>query len=373
MNACHLECQISQSNNFFNFKKYPENKFKVDLAMKLRATGSSNDKVSARPATLQKLNSFRRDLPFMSQNALQALLQKVHKEGLPEVRHAKGMKEATRMILSNMNAYGPLLLHEPVDTIDGQPATIWMANTMSLLAGLYQQGGQWARLLHETHSSKASQQAAPWKLLLYSDEVCPGNQLSHRLERKTMAIYGSFAEFHNMLQHEDAWFVVSIARSQEISNIQAGISQIFAKVIKSIFMNPVANPRLGVCLPHATDSRQDIRLHFTMGGWIQDGLAMKQTFCAKGDSGTKFCMLCNNIRSMPQADSTSQEEEDIPGSSVSTLAECELATDIEVLAAFQKCHQNSATMSKEQFAIYQQAAGITYNQHSLLLDQVLIP
>ena len=342
--------------------------------MKLHATGSSNDKVSARPAKLQKLNSFRRDLPFMSQNALQALLQKVHKEGLPEVRHAKGMKEATRMILSNMNAYGPLLLHEPVDTIDGQPETIWMANTMSLLAGLHQQGGQWARLLHETHSSKASQQAAPWKLLLYSDEVCPGNQLSHRLERQTMAIYGSFAEFHNnMLQREDAWFVVSIARSQEISNIQAGISQIFAKVIKSIFMNPVANPRLGVCLPHATDSRQDIRLHFTMGGWIQDGLAMKQTFCTKGDSGTKFRMLCNNIRSMPQADSTSQEEEDIPGSSVSTLADCELATDIEVLAAFQKCHQNSATMSKEQFAIYQQAAGITYNQHSLLLDQVLIP
>ncbi len=337
------------------------------------ASSHGKDEELGRPAKLQKLDQFRRAMPYMSQSALQALLQKIQKEGLPQLKTANAMKEASRSILGNMQAYGPLLLHEPVDTIDGQPATIWMANTLSLLAGLYKQGGQWANMLQRFHNAKPSHLQAPWQLLLYSDEVCPGNQLGHRLERKTMAIYASFAEFQTMLQHEDAWFVLSISRSQEISNIQAGVSQVFAKLIRSIFTNPVGDPRLGLCLPHATDSKQDLRLHFTLGGWIQDGLAMKQTFSTKGDSGTKFCMLCNNIRSMPcmQADSH-QLEEDIPGSTVATLAECELATDAEVLAAFQTCQRHSTSMSKEQFAIYQQASGITHNPSSLLLDQVPI-
>ncbi|CAE7212053.1 HMGS [Symbiodinium sp. CCMP2592] len=66
------------------------------------------------------------------------------------------------------------------------------------------------------------------------------------------------------------------------------------------------------------------------------------------------------------------EEEDIPGSNVTHLSECELATDQEVLTAFQTCQRLSRTMPKDQFAMYQQAAGITHNQHSMLLDQALL-
>ncbi|CAE7259597.1 unnamed protein product [Symbiodinium sp. CCMP2592] len=296
-----------------------------------------------RAAKLRKLNDFRRELPYISQNGLATLLQKVHKEGLPEIRQAKAMKEATRSILSSMNTYGDLLLHEPMATITGDEQNIWLTNCMSLLAGLYKQGGNW---------------------------VLPGNQLGHRLERKTWAIYASF---HTKLQHEDTWFLLSIARSSEVASLEAGISQVFSKLLRSIFCNKIADPRLGLCLPHATDSTQDIRLFFTMGGWIQDGLAMKQTFSTKGDSGTKFCILCNNIRSMAiHTEATLEEEEDIPGSNVTHLSECELATDQEVLTAFQTCQRLSRTMPKDQFAMYQQAAGITHNQHSMLLDQALL-
>ena len=47
-----------------------------------------------RAAKLRKLNDFRRDLPLISQNGLASLLQKVHREGLRQIRQAKAMKES---------------------------------------------------------------------------------------------------------------------------------------------------------------------------------------------------------------------------------------------------------------------------------------
>ena len=325
---------------------------------------------SSRATKLQKIDSLRRSCPYVSQAALEALLKKVKEEGVPEVSHSKAMKEATRHYLSSMDAYGKLLMQVQVVTVDGNTKPIWIANALSLLAGAYRQGGAWAAMLQRVHGQRPSSYTTPWRLLLYADEVVPGNSLAHRQERKTHAIYASFAEFHSLLSCEDAWFIVAMLRSPEVADIQASIGQVFAKILESIFCSPVADPRTGLCLPHLSDSAQDLKLFFTMGGWLQDGLSMKLTFSTKGGSGDKFCMLRNNIRAMPMDSDTSEvSEEDILGSTVSQLAACELATDREVLDAFQACKAKAATMSKDNFTIHQQAAGISFNAHCLLLNQ----
>lgn len=324
-----------------------------------------------RPHKLQKLNDLRRSTPYVSQTALQALLEKIHQEGVPELKQRKAMKEATRAELAKMSHYGPLLLQCPCTTPSGQSIPINMANTNSMLAGAYHQGGSWANMLAKTHQEQPSSFSTPWQLLLYSDEVVPGNALANRLERKTLAIYGSFGQFGHFLQYEDAWFILCLARSPEVTKLSGNISQVFSKLLETIFLSQVANPRHGLLLPHGQDSSQDIKLYFTMGGWVQDGLAMKQTFSTKGDSGDKFCLLCSNIRSqaMPTTPGQPFLEEDILGSTVCTLAECALSTDQEVLQAFQDCQHNAATMTREDFQLYQQAAGISHCPQSLLLNQ----
>lgn len=236
---------------------------------------------SSRATKLQKIDSLRRSCPYVSQAALEALLKKVKEEGVPEVSHSKAMKEATRHYLSSMDAYGKLLMQVQVVTVDGNTKPIWIANALSLLAGAYRQGGAWAAMLQRVHGQRPSSYTTPWRLLLYADEVVPGNSLAHRQERKTHAIYASFAEFHNLLSCEDAWFIVAMLRSPEVADIQASIGQVFAKILESIFCSPVADPRTGLCLPHLSDSAQDLKLFFTMGGWLQDGLSMKLTFPQK--------------------------------------------------------------------------------------------
>lgn len=147
---------------------------------------------SSRPQKLQKLNDLRRSTPYVSQTALQALLQKIKQEGLPELHQRKAMKEATRAELDKCCHYGPLLITRDCVSASGQSITINMANGNSMIARAYAQGGAWAQLLAQTHRAKPSSASQPWSLLLYSDEVVPGNALANRQERKTTAILWQF-------------------------------------------------------------------------------------------------------------------------------------------------------------------------------------
>lgn len=123
----------------------------------------------------------------MTQSALQSLLCKIHQEGMPDLKYKRDMKEATRLQLSSMDAYGPLLLEANVATTEGTMEPIWIVNLLSLLVGAYQLNGSWANFFHNAHAKNPSSPQKPWQLLLYSDEVVPGNQLAARQNRKVLA------------------------------------------------------------------------------------------------------------------------------------------------------------------------------------------
>ena len=102
--------------------------------------------------------------------------------------------------------------------------------------------------------------------------------------------------------------------------------------------------------------------------FLQDGGAMKFCFNLKGDAGDKFCSLCCNCR----AYNFEGMEEDMLGSDVCSLKELQLATDAEVLQAFQTCKEKKRTLSKSDFALWETATGITYNDYALFLNEELL-
>ena len=153
------------------------------------------------------------------------------------------------------------------------------------------------QFFHKAHTENPSSPEKPWSLPLYSDEVVPGNPLASRINRKVYAIYGSFAQHKTKLQCEDAWLILAILPSTILAELEASIGQVFAKLIEAIFLGPACDPRNGLYMPHQVTS-MDVMLYFDLGGFVQDGLAMKQTFNIKGASGDKFCMLCSNIRAI---------------------------------------------------------------------------
>ena len=74
-----------------------------------------------------------------------------------------------------------------------------------------------------------------------------------------------------------------------------------------IFNNHMVEPQTGHLLKHPSDSRLDSRLYFSWRAMICDGAAHKAAWSSKGDSGTKFCMLCANATGhKPTMDSQAQ-------------------------------------------------------------------
>ena len=144
-------------------------------------------------------------------------------------------------------------------------------------------------------SDKPSTAADPWRLVLYSDEVVPGNQLSVSIKRNIWLIYFIFLEM-KQLGNEDAWCPLAAIPSIDLKTVNAGISQVFRLLIKSFFGLLTYDMRGGIHLADGTvHTGERVRLFATLSMVLQDGGAQKLVWGCKGDAGTTLCMLCHNL------------------------------------------------------------------------------
>ena len=297
-----------------------------------------------RPQKLRKLNNFKRIIPFCSQSALSAILDLVEKEGVPELHNEKQLKEASRAELAKMCHYGPILEQKVARTVDGGTTTLLFLNLLSYLTATFAQGGGFADLLERCHQSSPSSYARPWHGIFYSDEVHPGNQLSSTT-RKTWAVYFSFKEFGQAtLSKEDAWVTLLIKRSTEVSSLEASIGQCFKLILEHMFTSEWGNPCHGVLLKQQEKS---LKLYWTVGMFLQDGSAQKHTFGNKQDSGSRICLHCKNIFSC--SGSALAESEGTISSKFLTKASLDLATNQEVLDAWQRMKKREGKVTKDEW------------------------
>ena len=86
----------------------------------------------------------------------------------------------------------------------------------------------------------------PWRLVLYADEVVPGDGFKGNNLRKVWVIYFSWLELGLMqLSNEDAWFCECAQRTYDVAKWSGGISQLMAVVIKR-FYGSIAECNLAV-------------------------------------------------------------------------------------------------------------------------------
>ena len=206
-----------------------------------------------------------------------------------------------------------------------------------------------------------SSPSRPWSLILYLDELVPGNVLG-RAERKSSAFYTSFAQFSNQLCNSHAWLTLAIARSHFVANLEGGVSQIMSTLLKSTFCNPMVDPHPGFLLKHPSG---DIRLHFKFSMLLADGAAQKQAWGSKGDSGSKFCFLCSNIR----AAGTSEDQMHC---NIKKYDQLVLTTDAQVLQSYHNLNSRKLTSTKKEFQLWEQATGWTWSAKAMMLDQQLL-
>ena len=120
-------------------------------------------------------------------------------EQLPQVSSRKAIREARNAHVNLATPYGPV--HQRIDLGEGVSAEI--QHPMAMLYAVSASSPAFAALLRRAVDRFPCSPVSPWKLIVYTDEVSPGNQLAYAHERKTWAWYWSFMEFEQSLSSED--------------------------------------------------------------------------------------------------------------------------------------------------------------------------
>lgn len=315
----------------------------------------------------RKISDLRSSLPFCSQTALAAICKEIESGGLPENLSRYAIWKETKDFLedSSMTMYGPFFKHAEVTTVDNTKKETIYINFLSLLSGTFHKAGAFTDFLLQLHAVTPSSVERPWRCVAFCDEVHPGNIL-HSTSRKSWCIYISFLEFNRFLSKSDCWFCVAISRSQEVGTFAAGISQLFRIVLEDIFASGV--PETGVLL---TSPKGSLRLHFTLSMILQDGAAQKSVWASRQDTGSKPCFLCKNLFQLRDA-STLEAGGGNVFSQFLKHDQLQIATDTEVVSSWQRLGRQLHTVSKKEFDLRQQAAGLSYSVHALLSSEKLL-
>ena len=75
-------------------------------------------------------------------------------------------------------------------------------------------------------------------IVLYTDEVAPGNTLALVTHRKFWSFYVSFLQFGEHLCYEDHWFEVAVLRTGVAKTVVGGMSARSGALLKSFFAAP---------------------------------------------------------------------------------------------------------------------------------------
>ena len=344
------------------------------IAECLAMASSSTD----RAAKCRKLHFLRMKLPHMSKTALQSVLLEVRQHGIPEYDRRQDQLAGLRDELAQHCAYGNLLQETAFENVDGSHQTQLMVNPLSLLHGSISQGGSYEELVLRTLRRTKCDADNPWNLVIYCDEVVPGNPLAVRLDRKAHLFYFTFLEFgQRALSNTAAWLICGLHTSVSVQAMSAGVSQLMAKVVKAFFCAESCDVLDGGLFVKLSTGRT-ISLHFQMGFFLQDGAAHKAVFCLKADSGCRFCILCKNMFCSYSKDSDATDtadEDDSPEDGLicttCKYSDLVLATDAEILQAADRLAQRAQELDAGTLRQWETAVGMTHQPHGILLDKDL--
>ena len=156
-----------------------------------------------------------------------------------------------------------------------------------------------AFLYHMTSISAAfadvmrSVAVGPLRLIVYIDEISPGNPLRPEKSRTLQAIYWAFADWpQHVLQRTACWPVFGTIRSSLVKKLPGDVSGLMKRVLHVFFPANGSSLANGIYL--CCGSVRFV-VKATFYGFLADEKAHKELSLTKGASGMKPCITCHNV------------------------------------------------------------------------------
>ena len=151
--------------------------------------------MEGRPQKLARLTTLRNRLPYVSQQALAAMLTVASEEELPPACTRKDIRAARNASVHLSTPYGPLHQKMNVAMTNGAQLEVEIQHPAAMLWHLCQTSSRFSDLVARTCQRHPASFREPWSVILYADEILPGNQLAYKNGRKVWGMYWSIHQF----------------------------------------------------------------------------------------------------------------------------------------------------------------------------------
>ena len=131
-------------------------------------------------------------------------------------------------------------------------------------------------------------------LIVYNDELTPGDPLQPDNLRKSSIWYVTVLEFNQQLRLEDAWLPAALVRHVHITKLSDKMAE-FSKCVFDVWCSPASVGLLthGLVLDLGGDQRRVVK--FKIISTLADYAALQGMWSAKGASGIRPCLKCQNV------------------------------------------------------------------------------
>ena len=226
---------------------------------------------------------------FVSQNALAEILTAVRESGeVPQATSRSTVKRRRETAIEADTPYGPLLQTFEAEKADGTKVSLPFCSPAAFLYHASRTCPVMQKLL-DCASQTENSFLRPWKIILYVDEISPGNQLKTTNRRKLQAFYWAVQEIGGLeLTQEHSWNVLTCVRTEIANDLKGGWSHLFKQCVKLFFVE-TGNLESGIQVQVGGAMRM---VCFQLGYFLADESAIKHAYENKGASGKMMCLFC---------------------------------------------------------------------------------
>ena len=319
---------------------------------------------------LRRIADIRQQLPYLSHTALASVFTIAQEQELPRCsRH--DVRKARDAVVKVDTPYGSLLKTKSLAGVHGGEINIDIIDPFAYMWAAASRD-RFADILERAITKSPSHADQPWTLLLYADEVTPGNVKKSDNKKRVHGLYWILKELGpDAMSKEDMWATIAVLRSTTIAKIDGGMSAVMAMMLKSFFSDTEHHMGHGGCSLQLHG--RSVRIWARFGGFIADEAALHSIWLCKGASGTKLCVLCMNV--------VSKHWTGIPGLAVDSFLKpfnhitkcrsCELHTKATIQHIVNTLAADRPVLTPDEFKAKERAFGFNHNAKSILLDPAL--
>ena len=164
-----------------------------------------------------------------------------------------------------------------------------LAKTLNMMVRKFP---EFQKKLLELWTRKPCTQSEPYNLLIYGDELVPGNVLHLEQTRKVFGCQGCIKDFGPAFIKSNASRIPLFCIRHDVAQTTpGGMSYIFRMYLRHLFLVEQISDR-GIVVPLRTEAGNNVVLYFKLSNLICDGDAIRMIMNWKGARAKLPCFCC---------------------------------------------------------------------------------